>query len=91
MPLNRHDDGKWYGTMEVLLTRVVEDEDGGAHTEALHGTRAPFGYVLVSEFEGKHYVEKPDSFWTGHGFTITEPPILEEARRISREKSHERR
>ena len=59
-------DGSVYGTWPVLLSRGVE---------VIHGTRmGRYGGVMAAH-EGKPYVEEPDSFWEGHGWTITEPPI----------------
>lgn len=78
--MQRHNDGKLYGTVHVLLTR--EQLDG--EIQEIVGTQSPFGGIAVTEFEGKRYVEEHDEFWTDKGFTITVPPILEEARRLGR-------
>lgn len=75
----RSEDGKLYGSIEVLLVREVDGV-----TETLIGTQPPFGGIMVEDFGGKRFVEEPDRFWEGHGFTITAPPILEEARRLGR-------
>ena len=79
MTLRQSEDGRWYGTCTVLLTRVVDGE-----TQEIVGTRPPFGGITVRDFEGARFLEEWDEFWKARGFTITEPPILEEARRISR-------
>lgn len=82
MTLRQSNDGRWYGSMEVLLTRVVNGE-----TEALVGHSPPFGQIAAtcSDVKGKKWhIEKPQEWWRAQGWTITEPPILEEARRISR-------
>lgn len=88
MTMRKAEDGKWYGTIEVLLIREVDDEYRPM-TQTIVGTRAPFGPIYVTEFEGKRHLEEWDAFWIERGFSITEPPILAEARRFSREKSSE--
>jgi hypothetical protein len=79
MPLHRSANGGLYGTIEVLLVRMVN-----GCTETIIGEQSPFGGILVSNFEGSRYIEEPDEFWISKGFTITVPPILEEARRLGR-------
>lgn len=83
MTLWRHDDGCLYGSIQVLLTREMENGE----IEVLIGSQSPFGGIAVKGFRGKYLVEERDEYWTGHGFTITVPPILEEARRLGRARS----
>ena len=79
MTLRRGNDGKLYGSIEVLLVREADGE-----TETIIGSQSPFGGIQVSEFGGSRFVEERDEFWIDRGFTITVPPILEEARRLGR-------
>jgi len=79
----RGTNGRLYGTIPVLLNR----ETSTGSVETLIGNRAPFGPIMVGQFKEERFVEKDDAFWEGHGFTITEPPILEEARRLGRATS----
>lgn len=70
--------GAWYGTLPVILTRVVEPDpenewDTGMRiTESFIGSKAPYGQVMVSEeFEGKRWTEKPVEWWASKGFIVT--------------------
>ncbi|MDR7189764.1 hypothetical protein J2Y46_002590 [Microbacterium sp. BE35] len=78
MSFRKGSDGKWYGTIECLLIRVVGDE-----TETVIGTRSPWGGIM-GELEGTRFVEKPAEWWEKEGFTITMPEIWHEARARSR-------
>lgn len=79
MTFRRSEDGKLYGTIEVLLTRMVEDE-----SETLIGHQSPFGGIIVDRFDTSRFVEERQEWWEAKGFTVTAPPLLEEARRLSR-------
>ncbi|QAU07437.1 hypothetical protein SEA_ALLEB_105 [Microbacterium phage Alleb] len=91
MTLSQAADGKWYGTLPVILTRVVEPDpknewDPGVRvTESLIGSKAPYGQVMVrEEFEGKRWTEKPVDWWESKGFIVTfdrAMEILREGRR----------
>lgn len=84
MTLNRSkNDGRLYGTSLVILTRDtgVPGEDIEQHI----GYTAPFGGILVQRFNERSFVEESFSWWEQQGFEITEPPILLEARRLSRQ------
>lgn len=80
MSMRRHDNGGLYGTVPVLLSRELANGE----IEVLVGSQPPFGGITVTEFRGNRFVEEHDEYWLGHGFTITVPPILEEARRLGR-------
>lgn len=59
-------DGSVYGSWPVLLNRGVE---------VIHGTRmGRYGGVMATH-DNNPFMEQPDSFWEGHGWTITDPPI----------------
>lgn len=79
MTLRRSNDGKLYGSIEVLLVREVDGE-----SETLIGSQSPFGPIQVAAFGGRRFVEESESFWEGNGFTITVPPLLREAQRLGR-------
>lgn len=82
MTLNRSkNDGKLYGTSMVILTR---DTGAVGDIEQHIGYSAPFGGILVQRFNERSYVEEPWAWWSAQGFDITEPPVLLEARRLSR-------
>lgn len=68
-------DDLWYGKLPVILTREV-----GLEMQVLIGTAAPFGYIMVDEFEGEHYVEKSRQFWELMGFRVCEPEVMQEVR-----------
>lgn len=76
-------DGKWYGTLPVILTRIVDptsDDPWREHkiTETYIGYKPPYGYVLVNdEFEGERYTEKPVEWWESKGFTVTVDRTME--------------
>lgn len=94
--MRKADDGRWYGTIEVLLVREVGDE-----LEVLVGYASPFGGIMVdrpmrgcaltpggfweSRPKGEWSVEEPHSWWEKQGFEITEPAILARIRNQSRE------
>lgn len=79
MTLFRSKDGRLYGTVEVLLTRMVHDE-----SEAFIGCQSPWGGISVRNYGNHSFLEKPQEWWESEGFTVTAPPLLEEARRLSR-------
>jgi hypothetical protein len=81
MTLRRSGDGGLYGSIEVLLTRMKADE-----SETLIGFQSPWGGIHVREYGAQRFVEKDQSWWESEGFTVTAPPLLEEARRLSRER-----
>lgn len=76
-------DGGLYGTAPVILSREKNLE-----VEYYIGSSSPFGGIALSEeYDGKKFREEPRSWWENEGFTVTEAPELEEARRLSAERS----
>lgn len=78
MTLHMSKDGRLFGRIEVLLTRMVGD---ASDTEI--GLQSPWGGIIVDGYGGKAVTEKPQAWWEAEGFTVTAPPLLEEARRRS--------
>lgn len=70
-----------FGTSLVILTR---DTGAVGDIEQHIGYTAPFGGILVQRYAGRSYVEQPYQWWRNEGFDITEPPVLETARELSR-------
>jgi len=82
MTLNRSEnDGGLYGTAPVILAR-----EKNGQVDFLIGYGSPWGPITMSEFEGSRFVEKSKGQWEELGFTVTETPAIEEARRLSRER-----
>jgi len=79
MTFRRAENGKLYGTIEVLLTRMVGDE-----SETLIGAQSPWGGIIARGYNGRPFVEERQGWWEAEGFTVTAPPLLEEARALSR-------
>lgn len=83
--------GNWYGTLPVILTRVIEVPgfepgiNGDTHqTESFIGYRSPYGSVSVSQwFESKTlktFTEQPIEWWEAKGFTVTVDRAMDELR-----------
>ena len=84
--------GKWYGTLPVILTRVIEARvigvpgfdgiKGDTHqTESFIGYKSPYGSVSVSQlFESKTLTERPIEWWEAKGFTVTVDRAMDELR-----------
>lgn len=79
MTLRRHGDGTLRGEIEVLLTRIRDDL-----SETLVGTQSLVGGIHVRQYGTRRFVEQPQAWWEDEGFVVTAPPLLEEARRLSR-------
>lgn len=80
----RREGEKIYGTAPVILQREVDGV-----FEFLIGYAAPFSGILVQGSEFGPFVEEPHEFWQEKGFSITEAPVLDEARSIARARNHE--
>lgn len=88
-------DGKWYGTLPVILTRVVEapGEDaigpnpralypsGTHYTESFIGFKSPWGSVAVNDVDGVALTEQPIEWWKAKGFTVTVDRAMDQLRK----------
>ncbi|AHL18540.1 hypothetical protein ISF9_070 [Microbacterium phage vB_MoxS-ISF9] len=81
-------DGRWYGVLPVILTRVIEVLDpedrigNDTHqTESFIGYKSPYGSVSVSQwFESKTHTEQPIEWWEAKGFTVTVDSAMDKLR-----------
>lgn len=81
-------DGEWYGTLPVILTRVIELPESEArvgddthYTESFIGCKSPYGRVSVSQwFEGKARTEQLIEWWEAKGFTVTVDRAMDKLR-----------
>lgn len=101
MTMYQSDNGKWYGTLECLLLKVVVPEYGEPYTEVLVGSRSPFGGIMVDDVRGlvpQHPTnefwggrEEPVSWWEDQGFDISMPSLFSEIQaqnlRVDRERA----
>lgn len=101
MTMYQSPNGKWYGTLECLLLKVVVPERGEPYTEVLVGSRSPFGGIMVNDVRGlvpQHPWnecwkgrEESVEWWEGQGFDITMPSLFskiqEQNRRVNQERA----
>lgn len=70
--------GKFYGTVPVILSRVVPADGWGdtRHTVYEIGHKPPYGGVSA-RINGKH-TEQPVEWWEAAGWTVTVDRLLAE-------------